>query len=81
MVLFIEFVVGDIVIVWLGGSVFVDGWIIDGWVLMDELMVMGEFCMVVCDIGDFVMVGIVVMDFGFCVEIIVIGDDMILVGI
>lgn len=73
--------VGDLVIVRPGGSVPVDGRIVDGAADMDESMVTGESRTVRRSIGDDVVAGTVATDSGLRVRVTAVGDDTALAGI
>lgn len=48
---------GDIVLVKVGDIIFCDGEVIEGGVLVDESVIIGEFVFVICEFGgDFVFV-------------------------
>lgn len=73
--------VGDLVIVRPGGSVPVDGRIVDGAADMDESMVTGESRTVRRSIGDDVVAGTVATDSGLRIRVTAVGDDTALAGI
>lgn len=48
---------GDVVFVEIGDVILVDGEVVDGVVLVDELVIIGEFVLVICELGgDFLLV-------------------------
>nr|MDT0523315.1 heavy metal translocating P-type ATPase [Streptomyces sp. DSM 41633] len=67
--------VGDLVIVRPGGSVPVDGRIVDGAADMDESMVTGESRTVRRSAGDDVVAGTVATDSGLRIRVTAVGDD------
>ncbi|MCA4721482.1 heavy metal translocating P-type ATPase [Mycolicibacterium fortuitum] len=73
--------VGDLVIVRPGGSVPVDGRIVDGAADMDESMVTGESRTVRRGVGDDVVAGTVATDSGLRIRVTAVGDDTALAGI
>ncbi|OBB10799.1 ATPase [Mycolicibacterium setense] len=73
--------VGDLVIVRPGGSVPVDGNIVDGAADMDESMVTGESRTVRRSVGDDVVAGTVATDSGLRIRVTAVGDDTALAGI
>ena len=73
--------VGDLVIVRPGGSVPVDGRIVDGAADMDESMVTGESRTVRRSAGDDVVAGTVATDSGLRIRVTAVGDDTALAGI
>ena len=73
--------VGDLVIVRPGGSVPVDGRIVDGAADMDESMVTGESRTVRRGMGDDVVAGTVATDSGLRIRVTAVGDDTALAGI
>ncbi|MCV7360204.1 heavy metal translocating P-type ATPase [Mycolicibacterium neworleansense] len=73
--------VGDLVIVRPGGSVPVDGRIVDGAADMDESMVTGESRTVRRGAGDDVVAGTVATDSGLRIRVTAVGDDTALAGI
>lgn len=73
--------VGDLVIVRPGGSVPVDGRIVDGAADMDESMVTGESQTVRREVGDDVVAGTVATDSGLRIRVTAVGDDTALAGI
>lgn len=73
--------VGDLVIVRPGGSVPVDGRIVDGAADMDESMVTGESRTVRRSMGDDVVAGTVATDSGLRIQVTAVGDDTALAGI
>ncbi len=73
--------VGDLVIVRPGGSVPVDGRIVDGAADMDESMVTGESRTVRRSVGDDVVAGTVATDSGLRIRVTAVGDDTALAGI
>ncbi|OBJ93370.1 copper-translocating P-type ATPase [Mycolicibacterium fortuitum] len=73
--------VGDLVIVRPGGSVPVDGRIVDGAADMDESMVTGESRTVRRVMGDDVVAGTVATDSGLRIRVTAVGDDTALAGI
>ncbi|MGV0810403.1 heavy metal translocating P-type ATPase [Mycolicibacterium boenickei] len=73
--------VGDLVIVRPGGSVPIDGRIVDGAADMDESMVTGESRPVRRDIGDDVVAGTVATDSGLRIRVTAVGEDTALAGI
>ncbi len=76
-----ELRVGDLVIVRPGGSVPVDGRIVDGAADMDESMVTGESRTVRRSAGDDVVAGTVATDSGLRIRVTAVGDDTALAGI
>lgn len=50
-------VIGDLLCVCFGEVVLVDGVVEEGWFLLDELMIIGEFMFVIWIIGDYVIGG------------------------
>ncbi|MFN6548773.1 heavy metal translocating P-type ATPase [Mycolicibacterium septicum] len=73
--------VADLVIVRPGGSVPVDGRIVDGAADMDESMVTGESRTVRRSAGDDVVAGTVATDSGLRIRVTAVGDDTALAGI
>ncbi|UBV15087.1 heavy metal translocating P-type ATPase [Mycolicibacterium fortuitum] len=73
--------VGDLVIVRPGGSVPVDGRIVDGAADIDESMVTGESRTVRRGMGDDVVAGTVATDSGLRIRVTAVGDDTALAGI
>ncbi|WP_165618236.1 HAD-IC family P-type ATPase, partial [Mycolicibacterium porcinum] len=73
--------VGDLVIVRPGGSVPVDGRIVDGAADMDESMVTGESRTVRRSVDDDVVAGTVATDSGLRIRVTAVGDDTALAGI
>ncbi|OCB53568.1 copper-translocating P-type ATPase [Mycobacterium vulneris] len=73
--------VGDLVIVRPGGSVPVDGRIVDGAADMDESMVTGESRTVRRGVDDDVVAGTVATDSGLRIRVTAVGDDTALAGI
>ncbi|WP_454792951.1 heavy metal translocating P-type ATPase [Mycolicibacterium lutetiense] len=73
--------VGDLVIVRPGGSVPVDGRIVEGAADMDESMVTGESRTVRRGVGDDVVAGTVATDSGLRIRVTAVGDDTALAGI
>ncbi|MED5816422.1 heavy metal translocating P-type ATPase [Mycolicibacterium sp. 050232] len=73
--------VDDLVIVRPGGSVPVDGRIVDGAADMDESMVTGESRTVRRSVGDDVVAGTVATDSGLRIRVTAVGDDTALAGI
>ncbi|NKZ13076.1 heavy metal translocating P-type ATPase [Mycolicibacterium septicum DSM 44393] len=73
--------VGDLVIVRPGGSVPVDGRIVDGAADMDESMVTGESRTVRRSAGDDIVAGTVATDSGLRIRVTAVGDDTALAGI
>lgn len=73
--------VGDLVIVRPGGSVPVDGRIVDGAADMDESMITGESRTVRRGVGDDVVAGTVATDSGLRIRVTAVGDDTALAGI
>lgn len=73
--------IGDLVIVRPGGSVPVDGRIVDGAADMDESMVTGESRTVRRGVGDDVVAGTVATDSGLRIRVTAVGDDTALAGI
>lgn len=73
--------VGDLVVVRPGGSVPVDGRIVDGAADMDESMVTGESRTVRRGVGDDVVAGTVATDSGLRIRVTAVGDDTALAGI
>lgn len=59
-----------------GESILVDGIVIEGKIIVDELMVIGEFMLVIKMKGDFVIGGMInqIGSFIICVE--KVGDEM-----
>lgn len=76
-----ELQVDDLVIVRPGGSVPVDGRIVDGAADMDESMVTGESRPVRRGVGDDVVAGTVATDSGLRIRVTAVGDDTALAGI
>ncbi|MBP2455442.1 heavy metal translocating P-type ATPase [Mycolicibacterium lutetiense] len=76
-----ELHVGDLVIVRPGGSVPVDGRIVDGAADMDESMVTGESRTVRRSAGDDIVAGTVATDSGLRIRVTAVGDDTALAGI
>jgi Cu2+-exporting ATPase len=76
-----ELRVGDVVLVRPGGSVPVDGRIVDGAADMDESMVTGESRPVRRGVGDDVIAGTVATDSGLRITVTAVGDDTALAGI
>jgi P-type Cu2+ transporter len=76
-----ELRVGDLVIVRPGGSVPVDGRIVDGAADMDESMVTGESRSVRRGVGDHVVAGTVATDSGLRIRVTAVGEDTALAGI
>lgn len=76
-----ELRVDDLVIVRPGGSVPVDGRIVDGAADMDESMVTGESRPVRRGVGDDVVAGTVATDSGLRIRVTAVGDDTALAGI
>ncbi|NOR00992.1 heavy metal translocating P-type ATPase [Mycolicibacterium fortuitum] len=76
-----DLLVGDLVIVRPGGSVPVDGRIVDGAADMDESMVTGESRTVRRGVGDDVVAGTVATDSGLRIRVTAVGDDTALAGI
>ncbi|MGV0743242.1 heavy metal translocating P-type ATPase [Mycolicibacterium sp. XJ870] len=76
-----ELRVGDVVIVRPGGSVPVDGRIVDGAADIDESMVTGESRPVRRGVGDDVVAGTVATDSGLRITVTAVGDDTALAGI
>lgn len=69
----------DVVCVCLGEKIFVDGEVIEGYIVIDEFMLMGEFMFVEKVVGDMVVVGII-NKIGFILfKVICVGKDMVLV--
>lgn len=73
--------VGDVVIVRPGGSVPVDGKIVDGSADVDESMVTGESRPVRRSVGDNVVAGTVATDSGLRITVTAVGEDTALAGI
>lgn len=73
--------VGDLVIVRPGGSVPVDGRIVDGAADLDESMVTGESRTVRRGVDDDVVAGTVATDSGLRIRVTAVGDDTALAGI
>ncbi|MUL83172.1 MULTISPECIES: heavy metal translocating P-type ATPase [unclassified Mycolicibacterium] len=73
--------VGDLLIVRPGGSVPVDGRIVDGAADMDESMVTGESRSVRRGVGDDVVAGTVATDSGLRIRVTAVGEDTALAGI
>ncbi len=73
--------VGDVVRVRPGGSVPMDGRIVDGAAHMDESMVTGESRAVRRSMGDDVIGGTVATDSGLRIRVTAVGDDTALAGI
>ncbi|MEN4398585.1 heavy metal translocating P-type ATPase [Mycolicibacterium senegalense] len=76
-----ELRVGDLVIVRPGGSVPVDGRIVDGAADMDESMVTGESRTVRRSVDDDVVAGTVATDSGLRIRVTAVGEDTALAGI
>lgn len=76
-----ELRVGDLVIVRPGGSVPVDGRIVDGAADMDESMVTGESRTVRRSVHDDVVAGTVATDSGLRIRVTAVGEDTALAGI
>ncbi|KLI09154.1 MULTISPECIES: heavy metal translocating P-type ATPase [Mycolicibacterium] len=76
-----ELRVGDLVIVRPGGSVPVDGRIVDGAADMDESMVTGESRTVRRSVDDDVVAGTVATDSGLRIKVTAVGEDTALAGI
>lgn len=76
-----ELRVGDVVIVRPGGSVPVDGRIVDGSADVDESMVTGESRPVRRSVGDVVVAGTVATDSGLRITVTAVGEDTALAGI
>lgn len=74
-----EVVIGDIVYVKFGEKILVDGEIVEGKLVIDELMLMGESIFVDKLIGD-VVIGLIINKNGFLkVKVIKVGRDIVLV--
>nr|WP_242474580.1 copper-translocating P-type ATPase [Tomitella cavernea] len=73
--------VGDVVLVRPGGSVPVDGEVIDGSAHVDESMITGESRPVRRGVGDTVVAGTVATDSGLRLRVTATGDDTALSGI
>lgn len=68
--------VGDYFVVWLGEKVVIDGWVVEGSLVIDVFFVIGELLLVEVVVGDEV-IGVIVNIFGwFVVEVIVVGLDI-----
>lgn len=65
--------------VWFGEKILVDGEVIDGCVVVDELMFIGEFVLFEKMVGDCVVGVMVNFDGLLIVCVIVVGVDIVLV--
>lgn len=77
----VEVLVGEIVIVWFGVKILVDGIVMEGSFQVDEFMLIGELMLVCKDFGEFVVGGLINKSGVFVYIVIKIGSDMVLVQI
>lgn len=81
MILIDEVLVGDIVYVKLGECVFVDGEVIEGYFVIDELMIMGESMFVDKFLGS-IVIGVMINVNGFFkIRVVNVGKDIVFVYI
>lgn len=79
IVLVEEVIVGDIILVKLGEKLFVDGEVVEGSIVIDELMFIGESIFVEKIIGSNV-IGVSINKIGFIkYKVIKVGKDIVLV--